>query len=325
MRGRSWRPDSIGRAPAEARGNKKRRFRRGGTAVTECTDTDTAPGPGRARRPRRAAGRFGGLPIGQAAMRFARARHSGQHRDIDNAPFIAHPIEVGRLLCGDCQPDATIAAGLLYDAFNQTATTGAEIHRRFGGRIARVVESVSDDPSLGDYKSRKRDLRDRVAPADPGARAVFVADKIAKVRELAPRAAWQLNKPKNRAKLAHYRASLETLRRVDGNTLLIHRLDSPIAGTRGRRNSQPRTGHDRDRLELVQASSSSNLNDVRPRSRGIGRKVARPPRRMPSVGRARVAVGAGSIRSLLGTKPARDGRPLRFSDFRAGDKPIAVT
>jgi hypothetical protein len=157
------------------------------------------------------------------------------------------------------------------------------------------------------------------------ARAVFVADKIAKVRELALRAAWQLNKPKNRAKLAHYRASLETLRRVDGNTLLIHRLDSPIPGARGRRNSQPRTGRDRDRLELGQASSSSNLNDVRPRSRGIGRKVARPPRRMPSVGRARVAVGAGSIRSLLGTKPARDGRPLRFSDFRAADKPIAVT
>jgi len=27
----------------------------------------------------------------------------------------------------------------------------------------------------------------------------------------------------------------------------------------------------------------------------------------------------------LGIKPPRDGRPLRFSDFRAADKPMAVT
>jgi (p)ppGpp synthase/HD superfamily hydrolase len=161
-------------------------------------------------------------------MRFARARHAGQHREIDHAPFIAHPIEVGRLLCRDGQDDAIIAAGVLHDVLEKTATSSAELHRHFGARIARVVESLSDDPSLGDYQSRKRDLRERVAHADPGTRAVFAADKIAKVRELATLPAWQLNKPKNRAKLAHYRASLETLRRVDGNTPVIHRLDAEL-------------------------------------------------------------------------------------------------
>lgn len=219
--------------------HKKRRFRSVATPVTESIHTDTAPGPARARRPRRAAGRFAGLPITQAAVRFARARHTGQHREIDHALFITHPIEVGRLLQGDGQPDEIIAAGLLHDILEKTATTSAELHRRFGPHIARVVESVSDDPSLGDYKSRKRDLRDRVAHADPGTRAVFAADKIAKVRELALLPAWQLDEPKNRAKLAHYSASLETLRRVDGHVALIHRLDAelnellarPVAGT----------------------------------------------------------------------------------------------
>ena len=176
-------------------------------------------------RSRRAAERFAGLPMAQAALRFARARHAGQHREIGHAPFIAHPIEVGCLLHGDGQPDEIIAAGLLHDVLEKTATTSAELHRRFGPRIAQLVEVVSDDPSLGDYKSRKRDLRDRVAHADPGTRAVFAADKIAKVRELALLPAWQLNEPKNRAKLAHYRASLQTLRRVDGNIPLINRLD----------------------------------------------------------------------------------------------------
>jgi hypothetical protein len=110
----------------------------------------------------------------------------------------------------------------------KTATTSAELHRRFGAQIARLVESVSDDPSVGDYTSRKRELRDRVAHAGPDAGAVFVADKIAKVRELAPLPAWQLNEPKNRAKLAHYRASLEMLRRVDGDVPLVDWLDAEL-------------------------------------------------------------------------------------------------
>ena len=160
--------------------------------MTEGIHTDEAPGAATAR-PRRAARQFAGLPIAQAALRFARARHAGQHREIDHAPFIAHPIEVGCLLRGDGQPDEIIAAGLLHDVLEKTATTSAELHRRFGAHIARLVESVSDDPSIGDYKSRKRELRDRVARADPGTRAVFAADKIAKVRELAQLPARQLD------------------------------------------------------------------------------------------------------------------------------------
>ena len=104
-------------------------------------------------RPRRVASRFPGLPMAQAAVRFARVRHAGQHREVDHAPFIAHPIEVGCLLHGDGKPDEIVAAGLLHDILEKTATTSAELHRRFGPHIARLVESVSDDPSLADYTS----------------------------------------------------------------------------------------------------------------------------------------------------------------------------
>ena len=208
--------------------------------MTEGTHTDKARGPAPAR-PRHAARQFAGLPMAQAALRLARARHAGQRREIDHEPFITHPIEVGCLLRGDGQPDEIIAAGLLHDILEKTATTSAELHSRFGAHVARLVESVSDDPSLGDYTSRKRELRGSMAHADPGARAVFAADKIAKVRELTLLAAWQLNEHENRAKLAHYRASLEMLRRVDGHLPLVHRLDDELkrlaardaTGTRG--------------------------------------------------------------------------------------------
>ncbi len=152
--------------------------------VTEDTHNDNAPRTATAR-PQRAAGQFAGLPMAQAALRFTGARHAGQHREIDQAPFISHPIEVGSLLRRDAKPHEIIAAGLLHDVLEKTATTNAELHQRFGPHIARLVESVSDDPSIGDDKSRKRELRARVARSDSNTCAIFAADKISKIRELA--------------------------------------------------------------------------------------------------------------------------------------------
>ena len=100
-------------------------------------------------------------------------------------------------------------------------TTGAELQRRFGVRIARLVESVSDDPSIDDYESRKRELRDRIAHAGSSTVAIYTADKISKVRELALLPTSTLDDTTTRSKLAHYRASRRMLRRVAGNSDLV--------------------------------------------------------------------------------------------------------
>ena len=171
---------------------------------------------------------FAGLPMAQAALTFASARHANQYRETDHAPFIAHPIEVGCCCIADGQPDEVIAAGLLHDMLEKTRTTGAELQRRFGARIARLVESVSDDPSIGDYESRKRELRDRVAHAGSNTVAIFAADKTSKVRELALLPTSRLDDTTTRAKLAHYRASLEMLRGVAGNSALVDLLDAEL-------------------------------------------------------------------------------------------------
>jgi (p)ppGpp synthase/HD superfamily hydrolase len=171
---------------------------------------------------------FVGLPIARAALRFAQLRHAGQYRESDHAPFIDHPIEVGSLLCWDGQSEEVIAAGLLHDVLEKTATTGDELARRFGTRIAHLVESVSDDPSITDYESRKRDLRNRVARAGPDTRAVFAADKIAKVRELELLPAQSLREPAVGVKLAHYRQSVEMLHRAAAELGLVHLLDAEL-------------------------------------------------------------------------------------------------
>ena len=190
-------------------------------------------------RLRRSVERFDGLPIAQAALEFASARHSGEYREIDHAPLIAHPIEVGWLLRCDGQPKEVIAAGLLHDVLEKTETTSAELRHRFGVRTARLVEAVSDDPSNRDYEARKRELRARGAPADSDTAAVFAADKVAKVRELVLLPPRQLHETNIRAKLAHYRASLKMLRRTAGDVppgRASRYRAQPAHPIRGRRN-----------------------------------------------------------------------------------------
>ena len=87
---------------------------------------------------------------------------------------------------------------------------------------------VSDDPSIGDYEKRKRQLRDRLAHGESEALAIFAADKISKVRELALLPPWRLCETTTRAKLTHYQASLEMLRRVAGDLALVDRLDAEL-------------------------------------------------------------------------------------------------
>ncbi len=175
--------------------------------------------------------------MSQAALEFACARHANQYREIDHAPFIIHSIEVGSLLHGDGQPDEVIAAGLLHDLLEKTQTTGAELQRRFGASIATLVESVSDDPSIDDYASRKHELRDRIERASSRTVAIFTADKISKVRELALLPSSSLDETTTRTKLAHYQESLKMLRRVAGKSALVDLLDAEL--NRLRRKQSP--------------------------------------------------------------------------------------
>jgi (p)ppGpp synthase/HD superfamily hydrolase len=207
--------------------------------------------PGSAREGwRRSSQGFVGLPIARAALRFAQHRHAGQYREIDHAPFIAHPIEVGWLRCCDGQSVEVIAAGLLHDVLEKTATTSDELASRFGTRIVRLVESVSDDPSITDYESRKRELRHRVAHAGPDTRAVFAADKIAKVRELALLPAQSLREPTVRAKLRHYRESLKMLHRAAGELGLVDLLDAEFERVAARTPTTRKAGRSAERNRM---------------------------------------------------------------------------
>jgi (p)ppGpp synthase/HD superfamily hydrolase len=166
------------------------------------------------------------LPITLAALSFAAARHAGQRRDADQAPFILHPLEVAQLLRGRDYPDHVVASGVLHDVIEDTDVDYQELEERFGAAVATLVRDVSEPPGGGDYATRKARLREAVAHASADAAAVYAADKVAKTREL------RLDTVRRRRpvteldsdKLEHYWASLELLEHRLGHHPLVRQL-----------------------------------------------------------------------------------------------------
>jgi (p)ppGpp synthase/HD superfamily hydrolase len=166
------------------------------------------------------------LPITQMALEFAAARHAGQRREADQAPFILHPLEVAQLLRGRNYPDHVVAAGVLHDVIEDTDAGYAELERRFGAAVATLVRAVSEPPGGGDYRERKERLREAVGRASADAAAVFAADKVAKVRELRLTLVRHGDTPAklDPDKVDHYWASLELLEHRLGHHPLVRQL-----------------------------------------------------------------------------------------------------
>ena len=154
------------------------------------------------------------------ALAYARQLHKGQHRAVDGAPFILHPLEVGMLLSESGAADEVIAAGVLHDTLEKTDATAYDIYTRFGRRVGDIVCAVSHDPGIAGYARRKTALREQVASADEDALTVFAADKLSKVRELRLSDDREI-KVRSR-KLKHYRLSLTMLQdRLPSSPLVV--------------------------------------------------------------------------------------------------------
>ncbi|MEA3509455.1 MAG: bifunctional (p)ppGpp synthetase/guanosine-3',5'-bis(diphosphate) 3'-pyrophosphohydrolase, partial [candidate division NC10 bacterium] len=68
--------------------------------------------------------------------------HRGQER-YSGDPYLSHPMEVAAILVDLRMDVRAIAAGLLHDALEDTATTRAEIRKVFGNEIADLVDGVT--------------------------------------------------------------------------------------------------------------------------------------------------------------------------------------
>jgi hypothetical protein len=181
--------------------------------------------------------------IVRSALVFAVRCHARQRRKSDGAAFIEHPLEVAGLLHDAGCSDVVVAAGLLHDVVEDSHVSVAELTWRFGAEVANLVQAVTEDSTVDDYRHRKRMLREQVRITGGDAALVFASDKIAKVRELPElvrrnreRVADAGDGSRERSRLEHehqlrlehYRRSLRMLQRVAPGHPLVKRLASDL-------------------------------------------------------------------------------------------------
>jgi GTP diphosphokinase / guanosine-3',5'-bis(diphosphate) 3'-diphosphatase len=117
---------------------------------------------------------------------FAARKHTHQRRkNIEDIPYINHPLEVADLLssAGGITDEDILCAALLHDTVEDTGTRIAEIESLFGPVVAGYVTEVSDDRSLP-KEERKRLQVQHAGSLSPGATLIKLADRISNLRSI---------------------------------------------------------------------------------------------------------------------------------------------
>jgi (p)ppGpp synthase/HD superfamily hydrolase len=174
-----------------------------------------------------------GTPLVRRAYAFAEHAHRGQRRK-DGQAYISHPVRVARLLADLDYAEDVVAAALLHDVVEDTPATLAEVRQAFGGRVAELVDCVSEDPELTGAE-RKRAYRERVRVAPRDARAICAADKVCNLEDLSTAAAGRDHLVLQRfhgglhAQAQRFGAELDMLRDAGADSALLDAMEHGLA------------------------------------------------------------------------------------------------
>ena len=110
--------------------------------------------------------------------------HESQAQKVNGRPYVEHPLAVAADVGEAGFEPEMIAAALLHDIVEDSEVTIELLRSRFGDRVARLVETMTDTGEVEPYERRKALHRERVVQAGPEAAAIFAADKLNNVRAL---------------------------------------------------------------------------------------------------------------------------------------------
>lgn len=150
------------------------------------------------RPPQPTGGRISELAQLLEALQFAADKHRAQRRkDVDESPYINHPLEVATILAtvGQVTDLAILLAAVLHDTIEDTETTPEELEDLFGPAVRALVLEVSDDKQLP-KEERKRLQIEHAPMLSSGAKVIKLGDKIANVQDVTstPPADWSLER-----------------------------------------------------------------------------------------------------------------------------------
>ena len=143
-------------------------------------------------RPKRTAGKKKSAvklgPRFRRAFLFAADKHSGQTRKASTIPYIAHLMGVTSLVLEFGGDEDMAIAALLHDVVEDCGGLPIlnEVRRRFGPRVAKIVDGCTDsftDPKPP-WRERKETYLRHLKKADAETRLVSAADKLNNVRSI---------------------------------------------------------------------------------------------------------------------------------------------
>ena len=122
------------------------------------------------------------------AFLFAAEKHAGQVRKASTTPYIAHLMGVASLTLEFGGDEDMAIAAFLHDVVEDCggAPMLREVKRRFGTRVAKIVEGCTDsdvDPKPP-WRERKETYIRHLKDADAETRLVSAADKLNNVRSI---------------------------------------------------------------------------------------------------------------------------------------------
>jgi GTP pyrophosphokinase len=114
--------------------------------------------------------------------------HAAQVRKGSGAPYVAHLLAVAAIALEYGADEDEAIAALLHDAIEDQggAPTRAEIYRRFGPRVAAIVDDCTDSDATPKppWRERKEKHLARLSAAGASAHLVSAADKLHNARSI---------------------------------------------------------------------------------------------------------------------------------------------
>jgi (p)ppGpp synthase/HD superfamily hydrolase len=160
----------------------------------------------------------------EEAFCYAAALHAEQKRKGTDIPYITHLMAVCALVLEQGGDEDQAIAALLHDAVEDQGgkPTLDEIRRRFGERVARLVEGCTDADTIPKppWRRRKEEYIEHLQTAPPEVLIIVLADKIHSARAILRdyRAigdkVWQRFKGGKEGTLWYYRALAATFRKT---------------------------------------------------------------------------------------------------------------
>jgi (p)ppGpp synthase/HD superfamily hydrolase len=116
------------------------------------------------------------------ALKYASRLHADQLRKGSAAPYISHLLAVAAIVLEHGGTEKEAVAALLHDAVEDQGgqATLRKIRRRYGKRVARIVEACSDTDELPKppWRERKEAYVERLRSEPYSVRLVVAADKL---------------------------------------------------------------------------------------------------------------------------------------------------